>query len=73
MRLLTPQEQRELEALRRSLYSANATIEVCDSNREMWLNILEMVLSTQETMKTAWCSSQNPQIDLIQVVKKEIE
>lgn len=71
MRLLTPSEQRELEALRRSLYSTNATIEVCDSNREMWLNILEMVLQTQEAMKTAWCSSQNPQIDLIQVVKED--
>lgn len=71
MRILTPQEQRELEALRRSLYSANATIEVCDSNREMWLNILEMVLQTQEAMKAAWRSSRNPQIDLIQITKEE--
>lgn len=69
MRLLTPQEQRELEVLRRSLYSTNASIEVCDSNREMWLNILEMVLSTQEAMKTAWYRRGNKRIDTIQAVE----
>lgn len=71
MRLLTPQEQRELEALKRSLYVADATVEIREENREMWINVLEMVLQTQEAMKAAWHRSPNPQIDFIQTGKAE--
>lgn len=57
MRILTISEQRELEALRRTFYSQNTCIEVRDSNREMWLNALEMALSKNEQLKQEWRNS----------------
>lgn len=78
MRILTPSEQREIEHLRNTLLRFNAPehcnaidVEIREGNREMWLNIFEMVLSTQEAMKIAWGRSPNPQIDLIQVTKEK--
>lgn len=54
MRILSPSEQRQIEQLKRTLHSPHAvTLEICDDNKEMWLNILEMVLSTQEAIKMA--------------------
>lgn len=76
MRILTPSEQREIEHLRNVLVRFNApehsnkiNVEISDSNRDMWLNALEMVLSTQEALKIEWYRRGNNKIDTIQAVE----
>lgn len=84
MRILTPLEQRQIEQLKNKIASNDITGIDCynrDDNlvqdfsfpkdREMWLNCLQMILQTQEALKTARNRSPNPQIDFIQTGKAE--
>lgn len=79
MRLLTPSEQREIEQLKTFIvngYGRNDKGGWVDTgneemffinledNQELWLNILDMVLQTQDAMKVAWQKSANPIINL---------
>lgn len=57
MRPLTPAELREIESIQRTIRTYDADIEVRDSNRELWLNALEMILQTNQALLTAWRKS----------------
>lgn len=65
MRLLTPNEQRQVEQLKQAVKGHESlTIVINSDDKELWLNILDMVLQTQDAMKTAWQKSDNPIINL---------
>ena len=54
MRILTPAESRDLEAIRRTIGNATVTIEICDSNAEMWRNVLDLVLQMNDVLQEKW-------------------
>ena len=54
MRILTPAERRDLEAIRRTISNATVTIEICDSNAEMWRNVLDLVLQMNDVLQEKW-------------------
>lgn len=74
MRLLTPSEQREIEQLKKHVEDVRQyqgehstkyfSITVEPTNADFWLNILDMVLQTQDALKVAWQKSDNPIINL---------
>lgn len=60
MRTLTPVERREIEAIKRTIGKANVTIEVCDSNAEMWCTVLDLALAMDEAIEKKWRKYQLP-------------
>lgn len=68
MRLLTPNEQRQVEALKadmvKRLWSSGDTVEIIITinDRELWLNLFEIILKKNDEMKDTWLKSSNPQI-----------
>lgn len=81
MRLLTPNEQRQVEQLKSFITKGYGRNDIggwisfsqgyedrffinAEDNQELWLNILDMVLQTQDAMKIAWQKSDNPIINL---------
>jgi len=67
MRILTPNEQRQVEQFRDEVVKMpddGIELFIPLTERELWLNILDMVLQTQDAMKAAWQKSDNPVINL---------
>jgi len=77
MRILTPIEQREVEKVKDMIVKGHGETEdnwiddmhgdvlnidlVSKSNRELWLNILDLALQANDAMKEAWRRTGNPQ------------
>lgn len=62
MRILTPAESRQLEIVKQSIvklyhHTDDVTITIDIQNRELWLNILDIVLQSNDVMKQAWRSN----------------
>jgi hypothetical protein len=77
MRLLTPNEQRQIEQFRAEVVKMPdrrvdiiITLENQD-DREKWLNILDIVLGANDAMKIAWRRSDNPNVDLVKLVESD--
>lgn len=73
MRLLTPAELRQIQSVKDLIikcYGNYAGVAYCnedgvvivldDDNRELWLNILDMALQQQESMRDAWRKDKAP-------------
>ena len=64
MRTLTPAARREIEAIRRTLRQSSGctigksdvTIEICESNEEMWRTVLDLALRANEAIEKRWNS-----------------
>lgn len=78
MRILTPAEVREVERIRREIKEADyieihgkmLEIVPLSEHREFWLNVLDMALQANEAMLLAWRRSQNPNVNLVEMVMK---
>lgn len=72
MRQLTFPEARQVEKLRASIAAAKdkkVVIEVLPSERELWLNLLDMVLETNEALSAAWRQSPNTNAGVAELLK----
>lgn len=69
MQILTPPEQREVEKLKADVarllpprsgidLPATVTLEIPYEKREMWLNVLGIVLQTNEALRQEWRSTE---------------
>lgn len=64
MRLLTPSEQRQIETLKRELTDMppdGLELFISHAERETWLNLMAIVLESNEAMRLSWQKSANPQ------------
>lgn len=69
MRILTPDERRQIELLKRELTNMPAGgIELLIDNREMWFNLVTIILEANEAMSVAWRRSANPRTNLVELV-----
>jgi len=66
MRILSPNEQRQVEQLKKQVVDMwgddVVTIPITMPERELWLNLLEIILKKNDEMKDTWRKSANPQI-----------
>ncbi len=56
MRTLTPGERREIEAIWRTIGKSYVTIEICNSNAEMWCTVLDLAPQANEAIEKRWNS-----------------
>lgn len=73
MRILTPSEVRQIEGMKQEIARVKqgneVTVSITPSNAELWLNLLEMVLQTNAALGIAWRQSQNPNTDIVELVR----
>lgn len=70
MRILTSSEQREIEQLRAEVVkmpSDGLEIFIPITDREEWINILDILLHANQAMQLTWRRSDNPSIDLVKL------
>ncbi len=60
MRTLTPGERREIEAIRHTISNIDMTIEIRESNAEIWRNVLDLALQMNDVLQDKWRQSPAP-------------